>query len=242
MYVVYNWPLERTLDHDEIVAGESLYAGSRIRFRDREHTHIEFIKLPRVTDISGVPFIGTVRSASVGGDNPGRWYGTLAADHTIDGWPCAGGKITITRWGNNKLLTCQLATAHAFFDFELPASTTVYYGDTYRRIVTYIDTWHLGLPPDKSIAIKALSTTAPAGVALWVTGDGHLLSIRLRDGQTINVHGVPLIANIELVGEEGVVGEIAESFVIAGEQQPAGTKVSIDLAAGTVSLAEPRLK
>lgn len=111
MYVVYKWPLERTLDHDEIVAGEPLYAGSRIWFRDSEHTRIEFIKLPRVTDISGIPFIGTVRFAS-GGDNPARWYGTLAADQTIDGWPCAGGKIT-TRWGNkpNKLLMCQLATA-----------------------------------------------------------------------------------------------------------------------------------
>src|SRR5450631_1980728 len=41
MYVVYKWPLERTLDHDEIVAGEPLYAGSRIRFRDSEHTRIE---------------------------------------------------------------------------------------------------------------------------------------------------------------------------------------------------------
>ena len=239
MYVVYKWPLERTLDHDEIVAGESLYAGSRIRFRDSEHTRIEFIKLPRVTDISGIPFIGTVRFAS-GGDNPARWYGTLAADQTIDGWPCARGKIT-TRWDNklNKLMMCQLATAHAFFDFELPASTTVYYGDTYRRIDTYIDTWHLELPPDKGIAIKALSTTAPAGVALWVTAEGCLQKIGLREGQTIIARGVPLRANIEVVGDV-VVGEIAESFVVAGEQRPAGTKVSIDLAAGSTSLAGSR--
>jgi hypothetical protein len=85
-------PLERTLDHDEIVAGKLLYAGSRIRFRDSEHTRIEFIKLPRLTAISGIPFIGTVRHAS-GGDSPARWYGTLAADQTIDGWPCARGNI-----------------------------------------------------------------------------------------------------------------------------------------------------
>jgi len=242
MYVVYKWPLERTLDHDEIVAGKLLYAGSRIRFRDSEHTRIEFIKLPRLTAISGIPFIGTVWFAS-GGDSPARWYGTLAADQTFDGWPCARGEIT-TRWNNkpNKLLMCQLATAHAFFDFELPASTTVRYGDTHRRIDSYVDTWHFELPPDKGIAIKALSTTAPAGVALWVTGDGHLLRISLREGQTINVHGVPLRANTELVGEEGVVGEIAASFVVAGEPRPAGTRVSIDLAEASWSCQNGKVR
>jgi hypothetical protein len=226
MYEVYKFPLTRTLYHNEIVAGRLLPAGSRIRFRDWEHTYFEFIQLPRVTEIDGIPFTGTVSYAS-GGDTPGRWYGTLAVDHMIDGWPCARGEIT-TRWGS-KLLTCQLATAHAFFDFELPASTTVYYSNIYRRIDSYVDIWHLELPPDKGIAIKALSTTAPAGVALWVTGDGYLLSIRLRERQIIIVHGVPLRANIEVVGK-GVVGEIAESFVVAGGPRPAGTRVSIDLA------------
>src|SRR5450631_940159 len=91
----------------------------------------------------------------------------------------------------------------------------------------------------RALPSKALSTTAPAGVALWVTAEGCLQKIGLREGQTIIARGVPLRANIEVVGDV-VVGEIAESFVVAGEQRPAGTKVSIDLAAGSTSLAGSR--
>jgi hypothetical protein len=240
MLRVYKFPRERTLYHDEIVAGQSLYAGSKIRFRDFEHTYIDQIELPRVTNISGIPFTGTV-SFDSGGDNPARWYGTLATDHTISGWPCAGGKIA-TRWGSKLLMRCQLATAHVFFDFELPAGTMVNYDWPKRGV----DTWDLDLPPDKGLAIKALSTTAPGGVALRVTGDGRLREINLKAGQTIVVRGVPLRGRSVMV-RDTVAGEIAEAFVIAGEQRPIGTKVSIDLAetgwqcrGGTIRLRSER--
>ena len=210
-------PLTRTLSRDEIVAGQLLYAGSVIRFRDWEHTYIDFIKLPRVTEIDGIPFTGTVSFAS-GGDTPGRWYGTLAADYPIDGWPCARGKIA-TRWGN-KLLTCKLATARAFFDFEVPAETTVH-GDW--------KSWSFELPPDQGLAIKALSATAPAGSKVVVKSDGRLTRIRLKEGQTMVVQGVPLRADVA-IAEDVLVGEIAESFAVAGEQRAAGTKVSFDFA------------
>jgi len=209
-------PLTRTLSGDEIVAGQLLYAGSVVRFRDRKHTYVEFIKLQRVTEIDGIPFTGTVGFAS-GGDTPGRWYGTLAADHVIGGWPCARGQIA-TRWGN-KLLTCKLATAQIFFDFEVPAGTTVFGG---------WKVWSFELPPDEGLAIKALSTIAPAGSIVGVTSDGRLQRINLKSGQTIAVHEVPLRGNIE-AADEALVGELAQPFVIEGAQRAAGTTISIDL-------------
>ena len=217
MIEVSKLPLTRTLSRDEIVVGQLLYAGSTIRFRDREHTYVEFIKLPRVTELDGIPFTGTVSYAS-GGDTPGRRYGTLAADHVIDGWPCARGRIA-TRWGS-KLLTCKLATAQFFYYFEVPAGTTVFGG---------WKTWSFELPPDNTLAIKALSTAAPAGSDVTVTSEGHLTRIRLKEGQTMIVHDVPLRADIEFA-EDVLVGEIAQSFVVGGEQRVAGTKVSFDLA------------
>jgi len=213
------WQLTRTLSHDEIIAGQLLYADSVVRFRDREHTYVEFIKLPRVTDIDGIPFTGTVGFAS-GGDTPERWYGTLAVDHVIDGWPCARGQIA-TRWGN-KLLTCKLATAQIFFDFEVPAGTTVFGG---------WKAWTFELPPDAGLAIKALSTIAPAESKVGVTSDGRLQRINLKSGQTIAVHEVPLTGNIE-AADEALVGELAQPFVIEGAQRAAGTTISIDLKEG----------
>jgi hypothetical protein len=222
-------PLTRTLSRDEIVAGQLLYAGSVVRFRDWQHRYIQFIKLPRVTEIDGIPFTGRVGFAS-GGDTPGRWNGTLAADHVIDGWPCARGQIA-TRWGN-KLLTCKLATSQVFFDFEVPAGTFVR-GDW--------NSWSFELPPDKTLAIKALSTAAPAGSDVSVTSEGHLTRIRLKEGQTMIVHGVPLRANIEIV--DGVlVGQIAEPYVIAGERRASDTKVSIDLAETSWPCADGKVR
>jgi hypothetical protein len=219
----YKFQLNRTLYHDEVVLGQLLPAGSIIRFRNHERTYFDFIKLPRVTEIDGIPFTGTISFRS-GGDTPPRWYGTLAADHVIDGWPCARGEIATRR--GDKLLTCKLATPQTFFDYGLPAGTIVF-GDW--------KVWRFELPLDEELNINALSATAPAGSKVTVSSDGHLQGIRLEAGQTIVVHGVPLKASIELA-EHALVGEIAEPFVVAGEQRPAGTKVSIDLGAGVVSL------
>lgn len=50
------------------------------------------------------------------------------------------------------------------------------------------------------------------------------------------MRGVPLRPPIYVSGE-AVSGKLAQPFAISDEGQPAGTAVSIDLVAGTVSLA-----
>lgn len=216
---------ERTLDHDETVTGLPLYAGSRIRFEDPAHTVIRSVNLSRVTHILGVPFTGRIRHRR-GGDSPGVWAGTLAVDQSISGWLCSGRCEVIIRY-DGTLSSCQLATAHTFFDYELPAGTQVAYDPT--DIL-------FALPSDKELAIKALSTTAPGGVTLTVTGNGRLKEINGLIRHTIVVHSLPLKTPV-VWSEEAVSGRLAEPLVVGGERRPEGTAVRIDLVAGTVSLA-----
>src|SRR5262245_54363476 len=53
--------LQRTLDHSETVGGLPLPPGSRIRFRDKDHSEIVAIDLPHVADIRGMRLTGTLR-------------------------------------------------------------------------------------------------------------------------------------------------------------------------------------
>jgi hypothetical protein len=181
-------------------------------------------KLLRPTNILGVSFTGTVWWS--GGIN--TWNGTIAADQSINGWPCRSGPVEIDSEG--LLQNCELAAPHAFFGYELPAGTSVNYSSA-------ISTWSLSVPNDKGLAIKTLSTTTPGGVTLLLTGDGRLKAISSGTEKTIVVQGVALsTTNIKVTGE-AVLGQLAQPFAVAGERRPEGTAVRIDLVAGTVSLA-----
>ncbi|MBI5260213.1 MAG: hypothetical protein HY852_00150 [Bradyrhizobium sp.] len=217
----------RTLERDETVTGLPLYAGTRIWFADEAHTTIRSVELPRLTTILEVPFTGTV----VWSETVETWAGMLDADHSIGGWPCRRGWIEIGRDGT--LRRCELASAHRFFDYELPADTKV-------SLLAANNAWNFSIPQDKGLAIKALSATAPGGISLQVSGEGRLKAIHSGTGQTIVVHGVRLNSMNVRFSEQAAFGEAAEPFVVAGEQQPAGTAVKIDLLDGTVSLAGPK--
>lgn len=216
--------LLRTLDRDEIVAGFSLYAGSKIWFQDAAHTAVQSVELPRPTNILGVSFTGTVWWN--GGIK--TWNGRLAADQSINGWPCRSDLVEID--GEGLLQSCELAAPHAFFGYELPAGTSVNYSSA-------ISTWSLSVPNDKGLAIKTLSTTTPGGVTLLLTGDGRLKGISSGSEKTVVVRGVLLNTMNINVTDKAVLGRLAEPLVVAGERQPAGTAVRIDLEVGTVSLA-----
>jgi hypothetical protein len=216
----------RKLDRDETVAGVPLPAGSRIRFEDTGFTTIDYIKLPRVTRVAGIPFTGTMRFLH-GGERPATWSGTLAADQNISGWPCQSGEYVQIQL-DGSLYTCRLASAHTFFDYELPAGTAVQH---------WMD-WYFDLPPDKGLAIKVLDTTAPPGIRIKIASDGRLKTIdpyhashRGDAGKTIVVRGYPLKAVDVEVSPESVTGQLAEPFTIGGVQQPAGTRITINLAA-----------
>jgi hypothetical protein len=215
-YVLY----DRKLDRDETVSGIPLPAGRVIRFR--ASNRISYIRLPRATQIAGIRFTGGVTPVFGGG-----WLGILAADQNIGGWPCQGGTFVKTRPDGNPEI-CTLASAHSFFDYELPAGTKLSY---------WMDDWYFTFPPDKGLAIKVLDTMAPPGIELKVAGGGRLTRIAKGMGKTIIVRGIPLSAGKVEVFPDSVLGELAEPFAIGGEQLSAGAAIRISLANGAVPLA-----
>jgi hypothetical protein len=216
----------RILDRDETIAGLSLHAGSKIWFRDKQHTEIQWAQLSRATDIAGVPFIG-----DVWWDNElGTWSGSLARDHRIDGWPCRIGPVGIVRDG--ALRSCTLAASHVFFDHELPIRTAVSHDAA--------GTWSFSVPDDMEISVKTLSATAKGPITLSVGDGGHLKGISSGSENMIVVRGVGLRTMNILISDGAALGELAEPFVVAGEQHGVGVAVRIDLASGVVSLAGPR--
>ena len=138
--------------------------------------------------------------------------------------PREGEKVRLPHKGS--LWSCRLTSEHAFFGYDLPAGTTVLcLGAKY--------SWQIILPADKGLAINAIFTTVPGGVALWITDEGELWKITSSADQSVVVRGVPLRGEI-LVFRGSVRGKIAEPFSIAGHLQAPGTAVDIDLTSGTI--------
>jgi hypothetical protein len=222
----YNrWQAEthRTLDHDETVTGLALPAGSEIDFTNKSRTRISFVRLPVVTDISGVQVTGTLDWQ----DSSHVWRSRLAGDQIVGGFPCAAGLITFDNDG--AVYECKLAAAHAFLGFTLLPGTTVTRDADQAH-------WNLHLPDDAGLVIPALATTAPPGTTLRVTHNGRLESAS-GNGATMVVRGVPLNCMNLYVRGDRVVAALKEPFAVAGEMRPADTGVSIDLTTGDVALA-----
>ncbi|MBI5260214.1 MAG: hypothetical protein HY852_00155 [Bradyrhizobium sp.] len=149
----------------------------------------------------------------------------------LRGWPCRWGSVAIS--SDRMWERCELASAHAFFDYELPVGTRLSY-------LSETDEWSFLIPEGKGLAIKALSATVPGAFSLEASGDGHLKGITSKGGQTIVVYGVVLGTMYVRFSGQAVFGKTSQSTVVAGEQQPAGTAVKIDLLTGAVSLAGPK--
>jgi len=216
--------LQRTLDRGETVAGLPLSAGSRIQFRDKAHSSIVSIDLPNATNIRGVHVVGTL----IWRDFSHVWSGTLAEGQRLDGWPCGAGPVEFDNDGI--VQNCELAAVHELLGFKLPPGTNVTRGNAN-------EPWAFHLPPDAGLPIPTLSATAPAGVTLWVAGDGRVERINSGYGQTIVVRGVPLNSMHFYLRGDQVVASLAEPFAVAGETRPAETGVRIDLSTGAISLA-----
>jgi hypothetical protein len=215
---------QRTLDHDETLAGLPLPAGSTVRFRDKARTTVVSIELPRATDILGLHIVGSVDWSDFGH----VWAGTLSEDQSLDGWPCRATSIEFDQSG--VVQSCELATAHELLGFDLPRGSHVARGNADRP-------WTFRLPGDADMAIPALATTAPAGITLAVASDGRVERITSGNGQTIVVRGVPLNTMNFYVRRDGVVAALAGPCLVDGEMQPVGTGVRVDLSSGAVSLA-----
>jgi len=223
--------LRRTLERDETVAGLPLPAGSRIRFRDEDHSSVASIDLPHVTDIRGMRLTGTLRWD----DRDRVWSGTLHQYQHINGWPCRAGTLVFEREGivfdqDGIIQRCTLGAEHELLGLRLPPGTRVTRGNDSKP-------WDLLLPANAGVDIPALATTAPPGVTLTIANDGRLERIGSGHGQTIVVRGVPLNSkNFRLQGEQ-VFSELAEPFFVGGDTRPVGTGVQIDLPSGSVAVS-----
>ena len=227
----------RKLDRDATIADLALPAGSRIRFHDKAHAHVDSIDLPHVTDILGMRLVGRLKRYEKWGDLRQVWSGTLAGDQPVDGLPCLARAVLFERDtfvfdGDGVVHRCTLA-AHGLLGLQLPPRTTVLERGNRNK------PWRLLLPPDAGVFIPALATTAPPGVTLSIADDGRLTGIGSGHGQTIVVRSVPLNSRSFRLQGEQVVAELAEPFCIAGTMRPAGTAVRIDLPTGTVSGSDP---
>jgi hypothetical protein len=214
----------RTLDHDDIVTGLALPAGSDIDFTDKSRTQILSVGLPVVTDIRGIALMGTL----LWQETSQLWQGTLAGDQIVDGFPCAKGSIAFDN--NGAVHACMLAAAHRLLGFTLPPGTTVTQGADQAH-------WNLQLPDNAGLDIPALATTAPPGATLRVTRNGRLESAASGNGATMVVRGVALDSMHLYVRGDRVVAPLKEPFAVAGEMRPADTAVSIDLTTGDIALA-----
>jgi len=225
----------RRLDRDETIFGIYLPAGSRIRFAEKTHSRLISINLPHATDVLGIRMAGTLTWHDKWRDSTKVWSGTLEEDQSLGGLPCRGGPFGFDKDytvfdTNGVVQRLMLAATHELLRLKLPRGTMVTRGDDHRP-------WDLHLPADAGVEIPALATTAPAGVTLSVATDGKLEQIDSGHGQTIVVRGVPLNSKNFHVRGEQVVSDLAAPFLIAGETQPPGAAVLIDLATARVQLA-----
>jgi len=184
--------LQLTLDHDQTIAGLSVPAGSVIRFRDKAHSGVTAIELPRPSDVGRARLEGTLSWNDV----TQTWSGTLSEDRLLDGLLCRAGPVELERDGS--IRQCEISAPYARFGMTLPAGSNVTRGDAGRP-------WSLRLPPDAGLFIPVLATDAPAGITLSVADDGRLQRITSGGGQTIIVRGVPLNSmNFFLRGDQVV--------------------------------------
>jgi hypothetical protein len=227
----------RTLEHEETVAGLALPAGSKIRFSDKAQSSVHSIDLPRAADIRGMRLVGRLTRYNKWRHGGPVWGGALAEDQYLGGLPCRAGHIAFDKFGtifddDGIIHRCTLAAAYELLGLKLPRGTTVWRGNDNKP-------WSLLLPADAGVDVPALTTTAPPGITLSVANDGQLEGISSGHGQTIVVHGVPLNSKNFHVRRGQVLSELAERFLVAGEMQPAGTGVRIDLPTGRVSISGP---
>jgi hypothetical protein len=225
----------RSLDRDQTVFSLYLPAGSRIRFAEKTRSRLISIDLPHATDILGIRVVGTLTWHDKWGHFTKVWSGILAEDQCLDGLPCRAGPIGFDKDytvfdTNGVVQRFMLAAAHELLGLKLPRGTMVKRGDDHRP-------WNLLLPADAGVEIPALATTAPPGVTLSVATDGTLQQIGSGHGQTIVVSGVPLNSKNFHVRGGQVISELAAPFLVAGERQPAGAAVLIDLGTACVQLA-----
>jgi hypothetical protein len=160
--------------------------------------------------------------------NEGVWTGELADDQTIHGWPCRAGAIDFDDDGSP--LACKLAAEHQFLGLTLPSGTEIS-RDKNNAL------WSLQLPDEDGLAIPALATSAPPGIALRVTDNGRLEAMTSGNGAPIVVRGVPLNTMNLVVRGDHVIAALKEPFTVAGAMQPIDTGVDIDLTSGAIALA-----
>lgn len=224
--------------HDTLTAplqiqGLSLPAGTVVTWSDERHQAISSVDLPGPTPILGATLTGALENAW------NRWWsGTLAAEATLDGWPCGAGDVWLSPAG--RPMRCTLAGDHQYQGLAIPAGSEVALTDTGQL-------QDLRLATDRTMALPSIAATLPAGGSLFLMPDGGIERAYVPEPEMLRVGDIALRFEIRWLYSDtansaaaALRGDLAADTVIDGALAPAGSLVTVDLASHRARVAPKR--
>jgi hypothetical protein len=220
------------------IQGLNLPAGTEVTWVDERRNGVMSVELPGPTPLLGAMLTGKLENLS-----SSWWSGTLAADTSLDAWPCRAGDVWLSHEG--RLMRCTLAADHEEQGLEIPAGSEIALAATGRLS-------DLRLPEDRTTALSSIGAALPAGGSLFLRPDGAIERAYVAEPGTLRVSDMPLRYEIRWVYPElahqsrGIPpsavelrGDLAADTTIDGTPTPMGSLISVDLASGATRVARP---
>ena len=225
----YEEATSSTLAASQAVDGFLLPAGTRVRWTDASHEHLQ-----EAWSKNGA-FGANLASVDHLGREPDGWYVTLSRDGTVDGWQCKADPVKLTP--DRGLAECRTATDTSWKGWALPAGTLVETNE--RRGLL-----NLVVPSGNTVDVPQVGTITPEGGFSLFSDVGSIYQMFLDENKPLVVHGARLGNTVTwLYGDKAHLPGLAVAVagtLINDVIQPAGTfeqgkQVKIDLATGRLT-------
>lgn len=228
--------LHETLTAPLEIQGLALPVGTAVTWADERHQAVVELELPGPT-----PLLGTRLTGKLEDVYRTWWSGTLAADATLGGWPCAAGDVWLSHEG--RLMRCTLAADHEDTGLTIPAGSEIALTDAGR-------VKEVRLPADRTMALPSIGATLPGRSGLFLEADGSIERAYVPEPGVLALGDVALRFDIRWLYPEGaggtpmsavaVRGDLAADTTIDGVPVPAGSLVTVDLGSRLARL--PRIR
>lgn len=230
--------MHETLTTPLQIQGLSLPVGTAVTWVDERHKGVASVELPGPTPLLGAMLTGTLEDLS------NRWWsGTLAADTSLDAWPCRAGDVWLSHEG--RLMRCTLAADHADQGVAIPAGSEISLATTGRLS-------DLRLPDDRMMLLPSIAATLPAGGSLFLRPDGAIERAYVPEPGALRLGDMALRYEIRWIYPEvahqpsGIPpsamelrGSLAVDTEIDGTLTPMGSLVGVELASHAARVARP---
>lgn len=219
-----------TLAASQAVDGFLLPAGTRVRWTDESHEHLQ------EAWSKNAAFGANVASVDHVGREPDGWYVTLSRDDTVDGWQCKADLVKLT--ADRGLAECTIATDTSWKGWALPAGTLVEMNKR-RGLLTLV------VPSGDTVDVPQVGTITPEGGFSLFSDVGSIYQMFLDENKPLAVHGARLGNTVMwLYGDAAhlpglavaVSGTLINEVIQQGETFEQGKQVKIDLATGRLTL------